>query len=191
MTLRDSLRATTTVVIDTADIDAIAKYSRKTDHQSLSAAKAAQKPAYKTWIDDALRWPRGAPPTATRARRSSTRCWLSFGCEILELVRALRRAASTSNEALVRRDLGGTAPQLEDLAAEAHQQRVDERRARVAVGGAPRGSERVVNQVLVRGLLRRLEQQRDWWSRLAACTSRSRRFGGVDDDRRVAPQRIE
>jgi transaldolase len=86
MSLLESLRRYTTIVIDTADIDAIAKYKPQdaTTNPSL-LLKAAQKPAYKHMVDDALAAARRVGDGDARAAFIDT-LLVSFGCKILELI---------------------------------------------------------------------------------------------------------
>ena len=114
MTLLDSLRRHTTVVIDTADIEAIAKYKPQdaTTNPSL-LLKAAQKPAYKHLVDDALTAARRAADGDERAAFIDT-LLVSFGCEILELVPG---RVSTEVDASLSFDIEGTLAKARKLVA--------------------------------------------------------------------------
>jgi transaldolase len=114
MTLLESLRRHTTVVIDTADIEAIAKYKPQdaTTNPSL-LLKAAQKPAYKHMVDDALAAARRAADGDERAAFIDT-LLVSFGCEILELVPG---RVSTEVDASLSFDVEGTLAKARKLVA--------------------------------------------------------------------------
>jgi transaldolase len=114
MTLLDSLRRYTTVVIDTADIGAIARYKPQdaTTNPSL-LLKAAQKPEYRHLVDDALAAARHTPDGDQRAAFIDT-LLVSFGCEILELVPG---RVSTEVDASLSFDVEGTLAKARKLIA--------------------------------------------------------------------------
>jgi transaldolase len=88
MNLLESLKQYTTVVADTGDIDAIAKYRPQdaTTNPSL-LLKAAQQPQYRPLVDAALRdADRVSAPEAARAEAFMDRLAVNFGRRILEIV---------------------------------------------------------------------------------------------------------
>jgi len=88
MNLLDSLKKHTTVVIDTGDINAIAKYKPQdaTTNPSL-LLKAAQKPEYRDLVARALEVGRRASSDAeARLAASMDALLVAFGCEILRIV---------------------------------------------------------------------------------------------------------
>jgi transaldolase len=88
MSLLDSLKRVTTVVADTGDIDAIAKYRPQdaTTNPSL-LLKAAQQPQYRPLVDQALRdAERDASDPRQRTAAFMDRLAVAFGREILDIV---------------------------------------------------------------------------------------------------------
>jgi transaldolase len=88
MTQLDSLKKFTTVVADTGDIEALAKYKPQdaTTNPSL-LLKAAQMPKYKHLVDEALRYASaqgGDKHAVTSAFMDKLA--VNFGCEILKLI---------------------------------------------------------------------------------------------------------
>ena len=114
MTLLDSLRRYTTIVIDTADVDAIAKYKPQdaTTNPSL-LLKAAQKPEYRHLVDEALAAAGRTPDGDARAAFIDT-LLVSFGCEILELIPG---RVSTEVDASLSFDIEGTLAKARKLVA--------------------------------------------------------------------------
>jgi transaldolase len=88
MTLLTSLKRFTTVVADTGDIEAIAKYKPQdaTTNPSL-LYQAAQKPQYEHLVDDALQHAIAFPgDRAARTEAFMDRLLVNFGCEILKII---------------------------------------------------------------------------------------------------------
>jgi transaldolase len=88
MNLLESLKCYTTVVADTGDIDAIARYQPQdaTTNPSL-LYQAAQKPQYEHLVDDALYHAMHHPgDQETRAAEFMDRLLVNFGCEILRII---------------------------------------------------------------------------------------------------------
>ncbi|MGO4998437.1 transaldolase [Oceanisphaera sp. W20_SRM_FM3] len=82
------LRALTTVVADTGDIDAIAKYQPQdaTTNPSL-ILKAAQIPDYQPLIDQAVAWAKTqSQDAAQQLMAASDKLAVNIGCEILKLI---------------------------------------------------------------------------------------------------------
>jgi transaldolase len=88
MNLLESLKRYTTVVADTGDIEAIAKYQPQdaTTNPSL-LYQAAQKPQYAHLVEDALHFAFHAPGSGrTRWAQFMDRLLVNFGCEILNII---------------------------------------------------------------------------------------------------------
>jgi transaldolase len=88
MNLLESLKRYTTVVADTGDIEAIAKYVPQdaTTNPSL-LYQAAQKPQYEHLIDEALIYAKNFPgDDDARTESFMDRLLVNFGCEILKIV---------------------------------------------------------------------------------------------------------
>jgi transaldolase len=88
MNLLESLKQWTTVVADTGDIEAIAKYRPQdaTTNPSL-LYQAAQKPQYAHLLEDALHYAIRVPgDQATRTAEFMDRLLVNFGCEILKII---------------------------------------------------------------------------------------------------------
>jgi len=107
MNLLDSLKKHTTVVIDTGDINAIAKYRPQdaTTNPSL-LLKAAQKPEYGELVAGALDVGRRSQgDAAARLAASMDALLVAFGCEILRIVPG---RVSTEVDASLSFDVEGT-----------------------------------------------------------------------------------
>lgn len=88
MNLLESLKQYTVVVADTGDIDAIAQYAPRdaTTNPSL-LLKAAQQPAYRHLVDDALQYAEGAgSDPGRRTEAFMDRLFVNFGAEILKII---------------------------------------------------------------------------------------------------------
>jgi len=83
----DALKAMTTVVADTGDIEAIAKYQPidATTNPSL-ILKAAKLPAYQSLIDNAVSWAKGINNSESQLINASDKLAVDIGLEILKLV---------------------------------------------------------------------------------------------------------
>lgn len=84
----DQLKAMTTVVVDTGDIDAIKQYTPTdaTTNPSLILA-AVQKPQYKHLLDDAIAYGKNQGKTADEQRvLTMDKLFVNFGIEILKLI---------------------------------------------------------------------------------------------------------
>lgn len=86
----DALRALTTVVADTGDIDAIREHTPQdaTTNPSL-ILKAAELPAYQSMLTDAIDWARGVHNGESLASNASDKLAVMIGCEILTIVPGL------------------------------------------------------------------------------------------------------
>ena len=107
MNLLDSLKKHTTVVVDTGDINAIAKFTPQdaTTNPSL-LLKAAEKPEYRHLVEAALEVGRRGPGDAdARVTAFMDTLLVSFGCEILRIVPG---RVSTEVDASLSFDSGGT-----------------------------------------------------------------------------------
>jgi transaldolase len=116
MNLLDSLKRHTTVVIDTGDINAIAKYTPQdaTTNPSL-LLKAAQRPEYRHLVEAALDVGRSARgDAAARASAFMDTLLVSFGCEILKIVPG---RVSTEVDASLSFDVEGTLDKARKLIA--------------------------------------------------------------------------
>ncbi len=88
MNLLESLKRYTTVVADTGDIEAIARYKPQdaTTNPSL-LYQAAQQPRYEHLVDDALHYAMECPGDRTaRTDAFMERLLVNFGCEILKII---------------------------------------------------------------------------------------------------------
>jgi transaldolase len=88
MNLLESIKRHTTVVADTGDIEAIAKYVPQdaTTNPSL-LYQAAQKPQYAYLIDEAIQYASDFPgDRQARTEAFMDRLLVNFGCEILKIV---------------------------------------------------------------------------------------------------------
>jgi transaldolase len=88
MNLLDSLKRCTTVVADTGDFEAIAKYRPQdaTTNPSL-IYQAAQNPHYQHLVDEALACAlRASGDAETRSAAFMDKLFIDFGCEILKIV---------------------------------------------------------------------------------------------------------
>lgn len=84
----DQLKAMTTVVVDTGDIDAIKQYTPTdaTTNPSLILA-SIQKPQYKHLLDDALAYAKSKAKTPDEQRvLTMDKVFVNFGTEILKLI---------------------------------------------------------------------------------------------------------
>ena len=107
MKLLEALKKHTTVVVDTGDINAIAKYTPQdaTTNPSL-LLKAAEKPEYRHLVEAALEVARsGADGADARVTAFMDTLLVSFGCEILRIVPG---RVSTEVDASLSFDSGGT-----------------------------------------------------------------------------------
>ena len=107
MNLIDSLKRYTTVVADTGDFEAIARYRPQdaTTNPSL-LYQAAQKPRYAPLVDEALHHAMHFPGDRdTRTAEFMDRLLVNFGCEILKIVPG---RVSTEVDASLSFDVEGT-----------------------------------------------------------------------------------
>ena len=107
MNLLDSLKRYTTVVADTGDIEAIARYRPQdaTTNPSL-LFQAAQKPQYEPLVEGALRFAMHHPgEQADRVAAFMDRLLVNFGCEILKIIPG---RVSTEVDASLSFDVEGT-----------------------------------------------------------------------------------
>jgi transaldolase len=114
MTKLDQLKAMTTVVADTGDIDSIAEYKPQdaTTNPSL-LYKAAQLPRYRHLVEDAVSFGKDRGGSATeQARWTMDKLAVNFGAEILEIVPG---RVSTEIDARLSFDTAGTIARCEGL----------------------------------------------------------------------------
>ncbi len=103
----ESLRTLSTVVADTGDIEAIARFKPQdaTTNPSL-LLKAAQMPAYRQLVDDAVGFAaRAGDDVQARAELVMERLAVNFGCEVL---RHIAGRVSTEVDAALSFDVDGT-----------------------------------------------------------------------------------
>jgi transaldolase len=116
MNLLDSIKQYTTVVADTGDFEAIAKYRPQdaTTNPSL-LFQAAQKPQYQHLVDDALRHAKSAPgDVAARTDTFMDKLLVNFGCEILKIIPG---RVSTEVDARLSFDIDGSMAKARTLIA--------------------------------------------------------------------------
>ena len=116
MNLLESLKRHTTVVADTGDIEAIAKYRPQdaTTNPSL-LLKAAQQAQYRPLVDAALKdADRVAAPEAARAEAFMDRLAVNFGRRILEIIPG---RVSTEVDARLSFDTAGSVAKARQLIA--------------------------------------------------------------------------
>jgi transaldolase len=107
MNLVESLKRYTTVVADTGDFEEIAKHKPQdaTTNPSL-IYQAAQKPEYEHLLEEAIEHAlQSAEDKAGRANAFMDKLLVSFGCEILKIVRG---RVSTEVDAGLSFDTEGT-----------------------------------------------------------------------------------
>ncbi|OUT64612.1 MAG: transaldolase [Planctomycetaceae bacterium TMED10] len=109
--LVDSLKNMTTIVEDTGDIAAIADFTPQdaTTNPSL-IYKAAQMPAYETYLNDALEYGRDADGDSASAFLD--KLFVDFGCEILQHIPG---RVSTEVDAHLSFDTAGTIAKAKEL----------------------------------------------------------------------------
>lgn len=109
--LVDSLKKMTTIVEDTGDIAAIADFTPQdaTTNPSL-IYKAAQMPAYETYLNDALEYGRDADGDSASAFLD--KLFVDFGCEILQHIPG---RVSTEVDAHLSFDTAGTIAKAREL----------------------------------------------------------------------------
>ena len=111
----ESLRKYTTVVADTGDIEAIAKYKPQdaTTNPSL-LLKAAQMPQYRPLVEEALRHSDKAVPGDKHARSEAfmDKLAVNFGMEILKIIPG---RVSTEVDASYSFDTEGTVAKARNL----------------------------------------------------------------------------
>lgn len=138
MNLLASLKRYTTVVADTGDIDAIAKYRPQdaTTNPSL-LLKAAQQAQYRPLVDAALKdADRVAAPEAARAEAFMDRLAVNFGHRILEIVPG---RVSTEVDARFSFDTDGSVAKARQLIALYEQGGTDRERILIKLGSTWEG----------------------------------------------------
>jgi transaldolase len=133
MSLLDSLKRVTTVVADTGDIDAMARYRPQdaTTNPSL-LLKAAQLPQYRPLVDQALRdAERDAPDAARRIDAFMDRLAVAFGREILDIVPG---RVSTEVPARLSFDIDGSIQKARHLIGLYAEHGVDKERILIKLG---------------------------------------------------------
>lgn len=138
MNLLASLKRYTTVVADTGDIDAIAKYRPQdaTTNPSL-LLKAAQQAQYRPLVDAALKdADRVAAPEAARAEAFMDRLAVTFGHRILEIVPG---RVSTEVDARFSFDTDGSVAKARQLIALYEQGGTDRERILIKLGSTWEG----------------------------------------------------
>lgn len=138
MSLLDSLKRVTTVVADTGDIDAMARYRPQdaTTNPSL-LLKAAQQPQYRGLVDQALH---AAEKDAADPRRRTEafldRLAVAFGREILDIVPG---RVSTEVDAMLSFDIEGSVTKARHLIALYEEHGIDRERILIKLGSTWEG----------------------------------------------------
>jgi transaldolase len=138
MSLLDSLKRVTTVVADTGDIDAMARYRPQdaTTNPSL-LLKAAQLPQYRVLVDQAQR---DAEKDAADPRRRTEafldRLAVAFGREILDIVPG---RVSTEVDARLSFDIEGSVSKARHLIALYEEHGIDRERILIKLGSTWEG----------------------------------------------------
>ena len=135
----DQLRAMTTVVADTGDMDSIGKFkpTDSTTNPSL-ILKAAQLPAYARLVDEAVAWARkrGAP-----AEAATDRLAIDFG---VELTRIVPGRVSTEVDADLSFDVAGTIAKARKLIADYQARGVGRERILIKIAATWEGAQAAV-----------------------------------------------
>ena len=125
MNCLEQLKTMTRVVADTGDFEAIAQYRPEdaTTNPSL-LLKAAQLPAYRALVEDAVRFGtgRGGADPAARSQWTLDKLAVNFGVEILKVVPG---RVSTEIDARLSFDTAATIARAEGLVALYHQAGID------------------------------------------------------------------
>jgi len=138
MSLLDSLKRVTTVVADTGDIDAIAKYRPQdaTTNPSL-LLKAAQQSQYRSLVDQALKdAERDASDARLRTEAFMDRLAVAFGREILDIVPG---RVSTEVDARLSFDIEGSTNKARHLIALYEHHGIDRARILIKLGSTWEG----------------------------------------------------
>lgn len=138
MSLLDSLKRLTTVVADTGDIDAMARYRPQdaTTNPSL-LLKAAQLPQYRPLVDQALRdAERDASDPRLRIEAFMDRLAVGFGREILDIVPG---RVSTEVDARLSFDIDGSVRKAKHLIGLYEQHGIDRNRILIKLGSTWEG----------------------------------------------------
>jgi transaldolase len=134
----ESLRKYTTVVADTGDIEAIAKYKPQdaTTNPSL-LLKAAQMPQYRPLVEEALRSSEKAGGDRhTRTEAFMDKLGVNFGCEILKIIPG---RVSTEVDASYSFDTEGTVKKARSLIALYKQAGIDKQRILIKIASTWEG----------------------------------------------------
>ena len=138
MTHLESLKKYTVIVADTGDIEAIARNKPQdaTTNPSL-LLKAAQQPAYRPLVDEALgHAAKQASDDARRAEAFLDKLAVNFGCEILKIVAG---RVSTEVDASYSFDTEGTIKKARHLIDLYRQAGIDRNRILIKVGSTWEG----------------------------------------------------
>ena len=135
----DQLRAMTTVVADTGDMDSIRAFkpTDSTTNPSL-ILKAAQLPAYARLVDEAVAWARkrGAP-----AEAATDRLAIDFGAELTRIVPG---RVSTEVDADLSFDVAGTIAKARKLIADYQARGVGRERILIKIAATWEGAQAAV-----------------------------------------------
>ncbi|HLV68272.1 MAG TPA: transaldolase [Polyangiaceae bacterium] len=134
----EALRKLTTVVADTGDIAAIARYVPQdaTTNPSL-LLKAAQVPQYRPLVEDAVAFAcKGSSDSETRTERFMDKLAVNFGTEILKLIPG---RVSTEVDAGYSFDIEGTIDKARQLIELYERAGVDRKRVLIKVGSTWEG----------------------------------------------------
>ena len=134
----ESLRKYTTVVADTGDIEAIAKYKPldATTNPSL-LAKAAQMPQYRALVDEALAFSaKASGDQHARTALFMDKLAVNFGCEILKLIPG---RVSTEVDATYSFDTEGSVAKARELIGLYAKAGVDKNRILIKLGSTWEG----------------------------------------------------
>jgi transaldolase len=138
MSLLDLLRRYTVVVADTGDIEAMRQHRPQdaTTNPSL-LLKAAQQPAYRALVDQALEDAgRSVPGAKARTAAFLDRLAVKFGCEILKIIPG---RVSTEVDARLSFDTQGSIAKARELVGLYEQEGVDRARVLIKVGSTWEG----------------------------------------------------
>ena len=138
MSQLDSLKKVTTVVADSGDIEAIAKFKPQdaTTNPSL-LLKAAQMPQYRSLVDEALAHAEKLGGSdANKTSNFMDKLAVNFGCEILKIIPG---RVSTEVDATLSFDTEGSVKKAREFIALYERAKVDRKRILIKVGSTWEG----------------------------------------------------
>lgn len=132
-----SLKRHSTVVVDSGDIGAIARYApRDATTNPTLIYKASQKPEYRALIDDAILHAAAHADAAVRKRAFLDKLYVNFGCELLKIVPG---RVSTETDARFSFDTASVIDQAQRLIDLYERAGVDRRRILIKVASTWEG----------------------------------------------------